>query len=61
MPDSFIVFQVILATLAAIIASQSLITGSFTLISEAIKLNLFPKLMIKYPTELKRSSLCICG
>ena len=52
-PESFIVFQVILATLAAIIASQSLITGSFTLISEAIKLNLFPKLMIKYPTELK--------
>ena len=52
-PESFIVFQVILATLAAIIASQSLITGSFTLISEAIKLNLFPKLIIKYPTELK--------
>ena len=52
-PDNFIVFQVILATLAAIIASQSLITGSFTLISEAIKLNLFPKLIIKYPTELK--------
>ena len=52
-PDSFIVFPVILATLAAIIASQSLITGSFTLVSEAIKLNLFPKLIIKYPTELK--------
>ena len=52
-PDSFIAFQVVLATLAAVIASQSLITGSFTLISEAIKLNLFPKLMIKYPTELK--------
>ena len=52
-PDNFIVFQVILAILAAIIASQSLITGSFTLISEAIKLNLFPKLIIKYPTELK--------
>ena len=52
-PESFIVFQVTLATLAAIIASQSLITGSFTLISEAIKLNLFPKLIIKYPTELK--------
>ena len=51
--ESFIVFQVMLATLAAIIASQSLITGSFTLISEAIKLNLFPKLIIKYPTELK--------
>ena len=52
-PESFVVFQVILATLAAIIASQSLITGAFTLISEAIKLNLFPKLIIKYPTELK--------
>ena len=52
-PESFVVFQVILATLAAIIASQSLITGSFTLISEAIKLNLYPKLIIKYPTELK--------
>jgi len=52
-PESFVVFQVILATLAAIIASQSLITGSFTLISEAIKLNLFPKLIIKYPTKLK--------
>ena len=52
-PESFVVFHVILATLAAIIASQSLITGSFTLISEAIKLNLFPKLIIKYPTELK--------
>lgn len=52
-PDKFLVLQVLLATLAAIIASQSLITGSFTLISEAIKLNLFPKLIIKYPTELK--------
>ena len=52
-PDEFLVLQVLLATLAAIIASQSLITGSFTLISEAIKLNLFPKLIIKYPTELK--------
>ena len=51
--DEFLVLQVLLATLAAIIASQSLITGSFTLISEAIKLNLFPKLIIKYPTELK--------
>lgn len=52
-PDKLVIFQVILATLAAVIASQSLITGSFTLISEAIKLNLFPKLIIKYPTEVK--------
>lgn len=44
---------VILSTLAAIIASQSLITGSFTLVSEAIKLNMLPKLRIKYPSESK--------
>lgn len=52
-PNNFVIFQVLLATFAAIIASQSLITGSFTLISEAIKLNLFPKLIIKYPTDIK--------
>ena len=48
-----VIIQVLLATLAAIIASQSLITGSFTLVSEAIKLNLFPKLVIKYPTDIR--------
>jgi KUP system potassium uptake protein len=39
--------------MAAIIASQALITGSFTLISEAIRLNLWPKVKINYPTILK--------
>jgi len=53
MPQWFVIPGIILATMAAIIASQALISGSFTLISEAISLNLWPKLTIKYPTELK--------
>lgn len=53
MPQSFIMPGVIIATLAAIIASQALISGSFTLISEAIKLNLFPRLRVRYPNEEK--------
>ena len=44
---------VVIATLAAIIASQALISGSFTLINEAMRLNFWPKVKIKYPTELK--------
>ena len=53
MPQEFLIYGIIIATLAAIIASQALITGSFTLISEAIRLNLWPKVKIKYPTILK--------
>ena len=44
---------VIVATLAAVIASQALISGSFTLINEAMRLNFWPKVKIKYPTEEK--------
>lgn len=52
-PDKFLIFSIIISTLAAIIASQALISGSFTLVSEAIKLNLFPRLHIKYPSSSK--------
>jgi len=51
MPDSFLLIGIIVATAAAIIASQALISGSFTLISEAMRLNLWPKFKIVYPTE----------
>jgi KUP system potassium uptake protein len=44
---------IVVATLAAVIASQALISGSFTLINEAMRLNFWPKVKIKYPTELK--------
>lgn len=50
MSTGFLPFGVALATMAAIIASQAMITGSFTLISEAIKLNLWPRMKINYPT-----------
>jgi KUP system potassium uptake protein len=53
MPEWFLPAGIIIATLAAIIASQALISGSFTLISEAIRLNVWPKVKIKFPSELK--------
>ena len=60
MPVWFVIIGIVIATSAAIIASQALITGSFTLISEAIRLNLWPKMKIKYPTEA-RGQLYIPG
>ncbi|MEG0949501.1 MAG: KUP/HAK/KT family potassium transporter [Bacteroidales bacterium] len=54
MPSWFLAIGVIISTMAAIIASQALITGTFTIISEAISLNFFPKIRINYPTNLKR-------
>jgi KUP system potassium uptake protein len=51
MPEWFKLIGIIVATTAAIIASQALISGSFTLISEAIRLNLWPKVKINYPSE----------
>ncbi|HNR16238.1 MAG TPA: KUP/HAK/KT family potassium transporter [Chitinophagaceae bacterium] len=53
MPQWFIIPGVIIATTAAIIASQAMVSGAFTLISEAMRLNLWPKLKIRYPSEAK--------
>lgn len=53
MPLWFIPIGVIISTLAAIIASQALITGAFSIVSEAISLNYFPKVRINYPTTTK--------
>lgn len=53
MPENFLIFGVIIATSAAVIASQALISGSFTLINEAMRLNLWPKVTVKYPSDLK--------
>jgi KUP system potassium uptake protein len=60
MPSWFVVPGIVIATTAAVIASQALISGSFTLISEAIRLNLWPKMKIKYPGEA-RGQLYIRG
>ena len=53
MPQWFKLFGIIIATVAAVIASQALISGSFTLIAEAQRLNLWPKMKIVYPTVEK--------
>jgi KUP system potassium uptake protein len=56
MPQAFKIFGIVIATIAAIVASQALISGSFTLISEAMRLNLWPRLRINYPSEEKGQS-----
>ena len=53
MPDWFLIPGIVIATLAAIIASQALISGSYTLINEAISLNFWPRVSLKNPTDLK--------
>lgn len=60
MPHWFLIAGIIIATCAAVIASQAMISASFTLISEAIKLNLWPRMKINYPT-LERGQLFIPG
>lgn len=52
-PHWFLIPSIIIATLATIIASQALISGSFTLINEAINLNFWPRVLVKQPTEAK--------
>lgn len=53
MPPWFLIIGILIATAAAIIASQALITGSYTLISEAMSLNFWPRVGVRQPTELK--------
>ncbi|MBI1766800.1 MAG: KUP/HAK/KT family potassium transporter [Bacteroidetes bacterium] len=53
MPQWFLIPGIVIATMAAIIASQALISGSFTLINEAMSLNFWPRVTVRQPTELK--------
>lgn len=53
MPDWFLPVGIGIAAIATIIASQALITGAFTLVSEAIRLHFFPKFTVKYPSDVK--------
>jgi KUP system potassium uptake protein len=52
-PHPFLLSSIILATLATIIASQALISGSFTLISEAVSMNFWPRITIKFPSNIR--------
>ncbi|MBC8081640.1 MAG: KUP/HAK/KT family potassium transporter [Hymenobacter sp.] len=53
MPEWFLIPGIVICTLATIIASQALISGSFTLIIEALRLKFWPKVRVAYPTELR--------
>jgi KUP system potassium uptake protein len=52
-PHQFLLVSIIIATVASIIASQALISGSFTLISEAISLGFWPRVKVKFPTDIR--------
>lgn len=53
MPHWFLITGIIIATAATIIASQALISGSYTLISEAMNLNFWPRVTVRQPSNLK--------
>ncbi|MCL7987661.1 KUP/HAK/KT family potassium transporter [Sphingobacterium sp. lm-10] len=53
MPEWFVVPGIVIATIAAIVASQAMISGAYTLISEAVRLNIWPKVAIRYPSDHK--------
>lgn len=53
MPDGFRLIGLIIATGATIVASQAMLSASFTLINEAVRLNFWPKIRVKYPTDMK--------
>ncbi len=53
MPEWFLLTGIIIATSAAIVASQAMITGSFTLINEGMRLNFLPKGRVEYPTDIR--------
>lgn len=53
MPEWFLIPGIVIATLAAIVASQALISGSFTLINEAINLNFWQRVGVKQPSDTK--------
>lgn len=52
-PEYLLIFGVIIATFATIIASQALISGTFTLVNEAMKLKLWPATRVRYPSQVK--------
>ena len=52
-PGWFLIPGIIIATSAAIIASQAIISGSFTIVKEAVSLNLWPKVRVLNPTQVR--------
>lgn len=53
MPRPFLIIGILISTAATIIASQALISGSFTLINESMRLNFWPKIRVSFPTDIR--------
>ncbi len=53
MPQDLLIFSIVMATGAAIVASQALISGTFSILSEAMNLDFWPRMRIKHPTHVK--------
>jgi KUP system potassium uptake protein len=53
MPRQFLIIGILISTAATIIASQALISGSFTLINESMRLNFWPKIRVAFPTDIR--------
>ncbi len=53
MPEWFLLIGIIISTTAAVVASQAIISGAFTVVNEAMRLNFGPKLRVVYPTDLR--------
>ena len=53
MPREFLIIGILISTAATIIASQALISGSFTLINESMRLNFWPKIRVRFPTDIR--------
>ncbi len=53
MPSWFLISGIIISTAATIVASQALVSGSYTLINEAMRLNFWPKVRVKFPTNAR--------
>ena len=52
-PEPLLDVSIVIATMAACIASQALISGTFTLVNEAMKLKLWPSTQVRYPSQVK--------
>jgi KUP system potassium uptake protein len=50
-PDSMLLPLIVLATAAAVIASQAVITGAFSLVRQAVQLGLLPRFEVRFTSE----------
>ena len=50
-PDTFLIPSIVIATIAAVIASQAIITGAFSLTRQGMRLGLLPRFVVKHLSQ----------